>query len=87
MDDIESRIEAIEAVEICDYLTQISRELDSMDLGSIRGVLMGTPLGENEVNGICRMLENSRDFLFIENARISGVLGEDLKRLKDIGFL
>ena len=83
----EARREVTDAIEICAFLTRISNEIDAMDLDSVREILLGTPLGTDAVNGICNMLENSRDFLFIEKSRVTGVLNEDMDRLRDIGFL
>ena len=85
MDDL--RLKVIDAIEICSFLTEISNELDRMDLDVIRKFLMGTPLGEDAVNSMCDMLENSRDFLFIEKSRVSEILRADFNRLKDQGVL
>ena len=88
MDELfEVRRTVIDAIEICSVLTEISNELDSLDLNTVREFLLDTPLGEDAVNSMCDMLENSRDFLFIEKSRVSEILKKDMQRLRDGGII
>ena len=46
MDELfEVRRTVIDAIEICSVLTEISNELDSLDLNTVREFLLDTPLG------------------------------------------